>query len=988
MKKGFTVLLVSLLLWPLCAPAQITVADSLRRVLRQHAQADTTRVRLLNNLSRKLDTTRAAEASALSQEALQLARRLGDVTGEVNGLMVLADWADKQGEFDRAVAHYQTALSRAISSQSNRLQYAVLRDMSWLYQHHDQYDEALRLLKQQSKLLQPLGDKRLYIENLTKTAGAYLSKGDYSRALALASRASTIAEGFGDTLLMIQTRSELGILYTMLRDIDKAVEYQQKAYQLARQSPYKKWESIALSRMGEARLAQDKPKEAASLFRKALDVLEPLENEVVAVAICEGDLADALDRLGRHQEALTYGYRALATLKPTKNLSTNSWIEAILARTYLHISRLDSAILLGKRSFDMARQIGHKEFCRDASALLAEAYAKQNDYKTAYQYRNFHLAYKDSLLNDETSRRVAVLDNESKLSRTRARLALLEKDKQLQQVDAKRKELILWSLLAVVLLTLALVVLLVRNNQHKQQQADQLLALDELKTRFFSNITHEFRTPLSLIILPTEQLLREKNLSEAVRRGLSAVDRNARQLLRLINQLLDLSKLEAGSMSTAGLAGNPVEFIRQMVELFRPAAEGKGIQLVFTADSLATDCLFDADKWEKISYNLLSNALKFTPAGGRIQVNALLTNPQQLHVQVIDTGIGISADKLPRIFDRFYQVDQTRTRSYEGSGIGLALVKELTQLLNGQITVASEPGHGTRFDLYLPLRAAEGGEQPVSVLQAVPSPPFQVADSPEETTTTGSAGKPVILVVEDNNELREFIAQGLAETYQVLTAANGSEGWQRVQLDLPDIVLSDVMMPDMDGYELCRLIKESPETSHIAVVLLTARTSYESRIEGLSQGADDYLPKPFHFDELLLRIRNLLDRRQKVWDFYARQLSDPDASVLPELDEDPLLKKLSGIIDENLENTEFGVEELATEAGISRRTLNRKLTALAGISANDFIRRHRLKRAVELLRSGSGIAETAYRVGFENPSYFTSVFKEVYKVTPSEFVAR
>ncbi|GAA4401025.1 hypothetical protein GCM10023187_14790 [Nibrella viscosa] len=961
------------------------MADSLRFVLRHRPAADTTRVYLLNLLSKVMADHNLTAADSLNREALRLAQRLGHLSSEVNSLMRSADLAGVKKKFAMAETIYRKTLQRVEAKKDTVLLCTIQTGLVNLLQSQDRYDDALALLARQRKLVKALGNKRLLIGNLSETADTYIARGNYARALDNELAALSVAEEIQDTLLTIQANSSLGLLYTITKDFGRALDYQHKALDLARLFRNTYLVSIALSRTGETLLAQDKPQPAVDYFRQALAIARPFGSATM-IATCEGDLADALERTGTYPEALMHSYRSWAYLKTTGSQSMKAWILALLSRTYLHTGRPDSAVLLGRQSFQLARQVGHKEYGRDAANVLAEAYARLNNYKKAYEYQGHYLAYRDSLLNEETTRRIAILNNQSDMASKQAQIALLQKNDQLKAIETKRQRLILWSLLAVVLLTLALVVVLIRNNQHKQQQTDHLRALDELKTRFFSNITHEFRTPLSLIILPAEQLQQDITLPEPVRRSLTGIHRNARQLLRLINQLLDLSKLEAGSVVVTQVTGRPVEFIGQTVDLFRSAAEEKGIRLEFSSEPSATDYLFDADKWEKIVYNLLSNALKFTPPDGHIQVHARITDPEHLELQVVDTGIGIAADKLPHIFDRFYQADDTRTRSYEGSGIGLALVKELTQLLGGEITVASEPGRGTRFDLCLPI-------QPAGSDNGLPAPVMPVDngwDHPTEipeASATGMpvTGKPVVLVVEDNPELRMLLAQGLTALYRVLTAPNGREGWQRAQLDLPDIILSDVMMPDMDGYELCRLVKTAPETSHIAVILLTARAAPESRLEGLLQGADDYLAKPFHFAELQLRIRNILDRRQKLRDYFSLPLPVVEADGFPEPDEDPFLNKLYTIINENLDSSGFGVEELAAAGGISRRTLNRKLTMLAGMSANDFIRRYRLKRAAELLRSGCAVADTAYRVGFDNPSYFTSVFKDVYKKTPSDY---
>ncbi|GAA4455784.1 hybrid sensor histidine kinase/response regulator transcription factor [Nibrella saemangeumensis] len=522
----------------------------------------------------------------------------------------------------------------------------------------------------------------------------------------------------------------------------------------------------------------------------------------------------------------------------------------------------------------------------------------------------------------------------------------------------------------------------------KRREAEQLRAMDELKTRFFSNITHEFRTPLSLIMAPTETLLEGETLP-AKQGLLTTIQRNAKQLLNLINQLLDLSKLEAGKMAVSERQGNLSEFVGQLVETFRPMALQRQLTLTFAVDDLPGDYIFDAGKWERIISNLLANALKFTPEQGTVMVSLRADTETSVRLTISDTGIGIAPDKLPHIFDRFYQADDSRTRTYEGTGIGLALVKELTDLLGGSITVRSQVNQGTQVELIMPVRPAQ--ELPAPAAVTAPEPMNGSPVLPHEPVTSNALtepGKPVVLLAEDNTELREFMAQTLSAEFRVITAANGEEGWQLAQQEIPDLVISDIMMPVMDGYALCRQLKTHPATNHVAVVLLTARSSQESRLEGFQYGADEYLTKPFHVGELQMRVRNIVAHQQKLRRYYAGQLSAVEEPLQPEAVQDPFLQQVYGLLDAHLDDSTFGVDQLAEGLAMSRRTLHRKLTTLIELSAGDVIRQYRLKRAAELLRQGYPVAQTAYQVGFESPQYFSRAFKEFYQYTPSEFVNR
>jgi signal transduction histidine kinase/AraC-like DNA-binding protein len=510
-------------------------------------------------------------------------------------------------------------------------------------------------------------------------------------------------------------------------------------------------------------------------------------------------------------------------------------------------------------------------------------------------------------------------------------------------------------------------------------------AVADLKARFFDNITHEFRTPLSLILAPAETLLQNPELDVRSRHHLTTIRRNALQLLHLINQLLDLAKLEADSLPITESRGNVEAFMRQLVDSFRVSTEQKGLRLSFSSDQTGQVVLFDADKWEKILKNLLSNAIKFTPYGGQVAVHCQV-DENTARVTVSDTGIGIPAEHLPHIFDRFYQVDHSMTRVYQGSGIGLALAYELVRLVEGTISVDSTPGRGTVFALDLPFRAVQDPgnnlTRPVSEAEAW----FLTRPQNDETDPS----RPLILLVEDNAELLTFLAESLSGQYRVLMATTGREGLDLAQRELPDVVVSDVMMPEMDGYRLTHYLKADPATDHIPVVLLTARAGSTSLHQGLAEGADDYLTKPFNLDELRLRLQNLISRQQKLREYYEKKMGMAPAAEEPSqlrmAAQDAFLSRLNQIIEAHLDDSSFRAESLANEVAMSIRTLTRKLNVLTGVSPARLIRTYRLQRAAELLQAGHPVTETAYMVGFDHPTNFSIAFKHLYKKTPSEYL--
>lgn len=558
----------------------------------------------------------------------------------------------------------------------------------------------------------------------------------------------------------------------------------------------------------------------------------------------------------------------------------------------------------------------------------------------------------------------------------------------------------------------------------KEREAVQLKTVDELKTKFFSNITHEFRTPLTLILIPVQRLKLILPQTEALH-WTTAIERNANQLLRLINQLLDFSKLESGALKVNETRGNLNDAIKEFLESFYDEAEANGIGFKIICNQSMEDYFFDADKLEQIIRNLVANAIKFTLKGGEVEVICSTQNPASENKRIIetedksfsgvyfivrDTGIGIPSEQLPHIFTRFYQINNVSTgRSAashpKGSGIGLALVKELVDLQQGTIHVSSSEintaGWNTVFTVWLPCRPAISGgkfentnEQQAPKTDMVPStahylPKTNIA--PEEKESKQKAG---ILLVEDNDELAEFIADSLPKSYNISRAANGAEAFEKALEFMPDLVISDVLMPVMDGYEFCANLKRDKRTDHIPLIMLTAKAAYDNRIEGLSVGADDYLTKPFHIKELQLRVKNLLERQRLLREKLCLQLSNPASMVsgsLTKTKNDPqdiFIQKLCELVEEKLDDSSFSVQELATAVGMSRSSLYNKLKTLTGLPAGDIIKNYRLKRAAQFLKEGNNSSETAYKVGFESPAYFSKCFKEFYQVTPLEFIQK
>ena len=551
--------------------------------------------------------------------------------------------------------------------------------------------------------------------------------------------------------------------------------------------------------------------------------------------------------------------------------------------------------------------------------------------------------------------------------------------------------------LYVICITLAGIFLYWRNYEIKRvklkHRAEHLSELDNLKTRFFTNISHEFRTPITLILGPLKEMYKGTFKGDQ-RSVIGVMLRNVQRLSKLINQLLDLSKLEARKMKLQACPVELVQFLREITSSYESLAANKNIKYFFYPEVTELAVYIDAEKIEKVVHNLLSNAFKFTKEGGEI-ILYLKQDGKQCSISIKDTGVGIPADQLDRIFDRFYQVDSSKTREYEGSGLGMALAKELVELHHGTISVESLEGKGTTFTVRLLLGKDHLNKDEITDLDNFRRSELVYEDLPAESSNEIENEKsivpsedhqPILLIVEDNADMRHYIGNTFSDHYKVIMAANGNEGIGKAEEVIPDLIISDVMMPEMDGYRFCEHIKSNELTSHIPVILLTAKADRESKLTGLETGADDYLSKPFDADELKLIVRNRIEERRKLRERFSREITlEPKQISITSLDE-KFLTKVLGIIEEHMDDELFSIEELSREASYSNMHFYRKIKALAGQTPSQFLRTIRLKRAAELLSKNSdNVTQIAYSVGFNSLSYFNKCFKEQFGVTPGQF---
>ena len=685
-----------------------------------------------------------------------------------------------------------------------------------------------------------------------------------------------------------------------------------------------------------------------------------------------------------------------------------------LGRLYEKQNNENGAESFYLKSFNKSVQLNYLEGQQHSSENLSRLYDKYKNYQMAFYYLN-----KSKILEDSIQQ-ISQADNIAQLE-ARFDIQNLEIQKKLEQNKAKdeiarQKQIRNFSIIGFCIAALfGLVIFLsyrrkIKDNQLLKTQKQEIEDIsqkayiaDQKRLNFFSNISHELKTPLTLILGPIEKLICKVSNSSEDYVLLNMVQKNAHGLHYLINQLLDIRKLDKGNVQFSPKRGNITQYCKGIYNSFIQLAENNSISYQFNFDDVNIVCNFDHDIIEKALNNLLSNAFKHTPEKGEISVYVKKNKINSVVIKVSDNGTGIPEDQLNYVFDRYYQVENTNTGFNTGTGIGLAYTKELINLHSGEIYVQSIPGKGSLFTIELPMTEPEIAD--VSLInEAIPSnennylirPEFiskiEEVDCIKQIELARNKVKKdnsILLIVEDNSDLRAFIKNVFENDFIVLEAADGQCGLKLANEFLPDVIISDVMMPEMDGLKMCQKLKENSKTNHIPVLLLTAKTGDKNELEGLKKGADDYLGKPFNSEILLARIKSLLEQKRILREHFQREfIMNPKEIILTNPD-DKLIANAVKLIEENIMNPDLNVEMLMKELSISRTQLFRKIKAITNNSVTQFIRNIKLKRAAQLLKLNSlNLSEVMYQSGFNNRTYFNKCFSELYGCLPKDYAAK
>ncbi len=968
MKTSFA--LVFCVLAILLANGQTNRIDSLQNAF-SSANADTTRARILAELGSEWLSISVDSAYHYLNQAHQVAMSLGYQKGIAISLTYLGRCYQQSGDYGRALESFHSALKVNIDHEYPPLRIVTLLDLGKLY-------SAMRMFSGSNDLF------RKEIAYYRKSLAAFNSMKDAAK--------DSFLEDFEPSLFIMMGQAYAN-RHTDSLMLDSAAFYFEKALDKAkgeaREVEILALEGIALVYFQRGRYAE--AQQTGRLLLKASRSQSPYHEVMALQQVAHLHQKTSFDSGYFYLQRALEGAKKLEISFPF--LQEIVWGQ--LGQLHFHHQRYLDAIEAFSQERRLAKAHGSK-INEIGYLLTSEAYKALGDYEQALHFKTRYHELVDSLFNTETSARLEKLEADFASEKQKNEMLLLQQEASAKSMMLQRQQnrQIIYVLIILVLLLSALLIFYrVRLLQKaKRDQARLFSQIDQLKSRFFAHISHEFRTPLTLLMAPLQTRMQIADKQED-KLEFQLMFRSANRLLTLVNQLLELARFDAGTQQLRVVEQDVVAFLGARAHEFQALATSREIHFSFHHDSPTVPLFFDADKVHKIVTNLLSNAFKFTPPGGQVQLKIQTLQPTKefregaVEITVADTGPGIGPEHVPHIFDRFYQVDSQVQRLFEGSGVGLALAKELTELHRGKISVASNTGTGTIFSVRLPLGKIH---LPSSALQGGGFPVYTtIAEMPAAGPVIPSTNdnSDVVLVIEDHADLRDYLTLELSKHYVVLQASNGEEGLKTAFEKIPSLILCDWMMPGINGPTVCTQLREDERTSHIPFILLTARDEATPRMEGFRHGADDFITKPFSLEELMVRIQNQIDVRKRLQRKYASHAKLVEAStVVSDSLEEKFIKKAVTLVEANMEDSDFSVETFAREMALSSVQLYRKLTALTGLSPNEFIRELRLQRAAQLLSQRAGnIAEIGYQCGFNNLSYFARVFKEKYGTTPSEY---
>lgn len=999
----FNLLSVFCIVWFLVLPTRAQTIDSLMNALNNGNLADTSRISILNQLSfeyKRVDVNKSFYYANLADSA---SSSIGFSLGRAEALLNIGYYHLRTSQYDVAIVRYSEAQA-LFKSIDNKVGIAnTLLGLGAVHNQKTEYNEALEFYQKSLEIWKSLPPKK-YAERIAAVYNnmgvVYRIQGNYVKAIEHYQNSLILKKEIGDSAGMSDTYNNLGVVYRIQHNYDQALENYFKALRIRKNIDYKRGVAMTLNNIGIVYKEMQQYDEALKYFDESLLLRKEL-NDKRGIAHVYNNMGDVHLRMNNLAISFEFFKNGLDAAREIGYLSTQSYCLMGLGKVLLRQGAYQKAYDYGREALNLAREVGDITTIEEVSRILAETSAALGKFQKAYEYQVLHKVMSDSILNETNTKKIVGLEFEYKYHNEK-----VEQEKQTIEQRAKltrQKQVTIIFIFGFALtLILVIIVLLsfrrkqrdfeIISNQKKllQDQAMRLRELDEIKSRFFTNISHEFRTPLTLILGPVEEMLEQARDSKT-KELLFLIQTNAKNLMGLINQLLDISKVEKGMVRMNFTYSNICMHVANITEMFRNQAENKKIELNFATNVKDIEGYVDKEKLERMLFNLISNAIKNTESGSISIAVAKVDDGKLVEISVSDTGKGIADDKIPYVFDRFYMADDSVV---SGSGIGLAYTNELVKLYKGSISVSSAIGVGSKFVLRLPLTLESFSEADYDLedLNEISLNADIVEDSvvSQAIQTEKNQGQKenTVLLVEDHEELRRFVVSNLSSSYNVIEAENGKVGIELALMHAPDLIITDVMMPEIDGIQLSKTLKTKEETSHIPIIMLTAKASEQSKLEGLETQVDDYLTKPFSMRELAVRIRNILANRQILREKYKQALVVNPSEITTNSVDERFIGKVLEIVEQQMANPEFSVDMLCEAAGVSRSSLHNKLKSLVNQSATEFINTIRVKRAAQLIKQNVGtISEIAYDVGFNNLSYFSKVFKKHMGINPSELQA-
>lgn len=899
----------------------------------------------------------------------------------------IANWKKNRYNTDSTIAQLKKGVKELQLKSVYQLKLLLL--IGEEFKRKSAYDSAVYYTQKEINLAKKTTEKEHIIRGYILLGNIWYQKFEHDKAFLNYAKADSICnndKAFETSTLHAQIYNYMGYAVRTTHGYAKSLEFYKKAKKVYQKLNNTFGVQEVNTAIAQAYISLKKYDEALKLLNESISYQEklPIHNSYSYAIIVRGFLLSKMHKLKLAKKDYQL-YYSLAV--QTKNRTYQRWGLGYLANFYYMNKEYAKAIIFYNKVIKLCKEENDFGNELEYTLRLIDAYKHTNNFKKATETYDKYIFLLKKIEKKNINKETHALEIKYQTQKKEHEIALLKAEKNIaKQQKINQRNL----LLAGIGLSSFVGVFFFFSYRNRKKTMQKLKELDQLKTNLFTNISHEFRTPLTLISSPIQQQLKKKNISNKDRTSFEIIQNNATRLLDLVNQLLDISKIEVGSLKLKIAHYNLASFYGKLLDGFSFMANQKEIDFKVKINPTPKHTWFDKDILEKISTNLLSNAIKYTPIKGTI-ITEVFVKENKLNFIVKNTGSGISSSKITKIFDRFYQLNNNS----EGTGIGLALVKELVLLHKGKIKVESIPNQWTTFTVLLPVN-----KKAFKIDEIITEPLINKntqninfkndnAIEFQNDTINEETENPIALIVEDNKEVNNYIGTLLKDEYTIIQAVNGEEGIKLALEYVPDIIISDIMMPIKDGITLCNTLKTDERTSHIPIILLTAKSGEENQIKGIKVGADAYITKPFNNDLLVLKVEQLIAIRKKLQTRYSQEVILKPTDIAVNSIDERFLERVQKVLDTNLVESSFHVNEFSKAVGMSRMQLHRKLKVLTGLSTTEFIRSQRLKLAAQLLKASDiNISQVGYSVGFNDHAYFSKCFKKVYKCSPSEYAKK